>query len=142
MVVLLVVIVVGISLTSYFYHLHLLEVRRWVECKMIFSLTLIFFLIFLLNVFLILLLLFFSIQPFDYSPHLPPQLSIFNRIKFYEEDRLLEVYDPQWKPVIAMHMGTNLPTFSIPEDCTDYLHYLQEKNYTLPHHGLDDDEYE
>ena len=83
-------------------------------------------------------------SPTQLIPHTLPcfQLSIFNRIKFYEGPRHLEVYDPTWKPVITLHMGTNLPKYSIPEDCTDYLNYLQDENYTLPHHGLDDDEYE
>ncbi|XP_050732590.1 uncharacterized protein LOC127006577 isoform X49 [Eriocheir sinensis] len=93
-VVLLVIIVTGISLTTYFYKLHLLE------------------------------------------------LSIFNRIKFFESPRHLMVYDPTWEPVITAHLGTNLPDLSIPEDCTQYLHYLEARNYTLPHHGLGDDEYE
>lgn len=52
------------------------------------------------------------------------------------------VYDPTWEPVITAHLGTNLPDHSIPEDCTEYLLYLEERNYTLPHHGLGDDEYE
>lgn len=67
---------------------------------------------------------------------------IFNRIKFYESPRILEVYDEKWQPLITAHLGTNLPDNSIPEDCTEYLSYLQKKNVTLPHHGLDDDEYE
>lgn len=70
------------------------------------------------------------------------QLSIFNRIKFFETPRHLMVYDPTWEPVITAHLGSNLPDNSIPEDCTKYLKYLEEKNYTLPHHGLGDDEYE
>lgn len=54
----------------------------------------------------------------------------------------MEMYDPTWKPIITLHLGTNLPQHSIPETCTDYLDYLQARNYTLPHHGLDDDDYE
>lgn len=70
------------------------------------------------------------------------QLYIFKRIRFYEGPRTLEVYNSKWQPLITAHLGTNLPDHSIPDDCTEYLLYLQEKNYSLPHHGLDDDEYE
>ncbi|KAG0715132.1 Myogenesis-regulating glycosidase [Chionoecetes opilio] len=70
------------------------------------------------------------------------ELSIFNRFRFYEKTRFLEVYDAAWKPVVTLHMGTRLPVHSIPEDCTDYLGYLDKKNSSVPHLGLDDDQYE
>ncbi|XP_045122337.1 uncharacterized protein LOC123510913 isoform X2 [Portunus trituberculatus] len=98
-------------------------------------------LVVLVVVLLVVIVVGISLTHYFYHLHLL-ELSIFNRIKFYEGPRHLEVYDPTWKPVITLHMGTNLPKYSIPEDCTDYLNYLQDENYTLPHHGLDDDEYE
>ncbi|XP_042239186.1 myogenesis-regulating glycosidase-like isoform X2 [Homarus americanus] len=90
---LFIVIVVGITLTSYFYNLHLLE------------------------------------------------LSIFNRIKFYETPRILEIYDATWSPLTTVHLGSNLPDNSIPEDCTHYLHYLKKHNFTMPH-THDNEDYE
>ncbi|XP_045601299.1 uncharacterized protein [Procambarus clarkii] len=93
-VLLFVTIVLGISLTTYFYNLHLLE------------------------------------------------LSIFNCIKFYESPRILEIYNAEWKPLTTVHLGSSLPPNSIPEDCTNYLHYLKRHNYTMPHKRPDDDDYE
>lgn len=98
-------------------------------------------LVVLVVVLLVVIVVGISLTHYFYHLHLL-ELSIFNRIKFYEGERHLEVYDPTWRPVITLHMGTNLPKYSIPEDCTDYLNYLQDENYTTPHHGLDDDEYE
>lgn len=72
-----------------------------------------------------------------------PQLSIFNSIKFFETPRRLEIYDPNWSPVTTLHLGTHLPDNSIPEDCTHYLHYLHQHNYTTTHDAHDEDqEYE
>lgn len=73
---------------------------------------------------------------------IPPQLSIFNCIKFYETPRTLEIYDAEWNPVTTAHLGSNLPKNSIPEDCTHYLHYLRKHNYSLPNINLDDEDYE
>ncbi|XP_037784367.1 uncharacterized protein LOC119580339 isoform X1 [Penaeus monodon] len=91
---LFIIIVVGISLTTYFYNLHLLE------------------------------------------------LSIFSQIKFFEAPRILEIYNPDWKPVIKAHLGTLLPNNSIPEDCTHYLHYLEKHNISVTPGGLQEEEEE
>lgn len=70
------------------------------------------------------------------------QLSIFSQIKFFEAPRILEIYNPDWKPVIKAHLGTLLPNNSIPEDCTHYLHYLEKHNISVTPGGLQEEEEE
>ncbi|XP_063602141.1 myogenesis-regulating glycosidase-like isoform X2 [Penaeus indicus] len=82
-----------------------------------------------------------SLTTYFYNLHLL-ELSIFSQIKFFEAPRILEIYNPDGKPVVKAHLGTWLPSDSIPEDCTHYLHYLQKHNRSITPGGLDKEEEE
>lgn len=98
-------------------------------------------LVVLVVVLLVVIVVGISLTSYFYHLHLL-ELFIFKCIKFYEETRILEMYDESWKPIITLHLGTNLPQHSIPNECTDYLDYLKGRNYSLPHHGLNDENYD
>ncbi|RXG67982.1 putative family 31 glucosidase [Armadillidium vulgare] len=63
-----------------------------------------------------------------YQIHLE-ELSLFKRLKFHEDERLLTLIDSNGHLDIQARLGTTLPVYSKPEDCTHYLqHFYNYKN--------------